>query len=435
MNDIAVHATGLLITSTGIFAFILLLFAQRHLKQPARSAYGWITFGLLFGIYSVTRVWLTYAATDVFAGGQVPIQNKFGALVAGALMILIVGWQLLRFRHEKEIQNNKLFAIGILFTTLTLSMYAVNFFRPIGFTHVIIMTGVGIVGFLLPGFAAYKLRARYPGTGMEALMVVGGLITIIVAIVLMTTTNLKAQRNFTQNQLDFFTQIVQKQSKTHFTKEAFDPQQKNGQTQLAAFINEVDLPELRRVKIIRADGLVLASDLTSLVGTKILLIDELARAMKGETTFTAASMPSQLLPTEQQLGSVLVATIPLEVTASQKPLGAAQLFLDAASTDVNVQTLQNAITLSGIMIIITTILVLLMLLYVFRRKVSHPFAEILDEVQHIHSETESGEHRRLKVHHASDFTAVADSFNRLINEYEEKIRELKKKLQDKGWQE
>jgi hypothetical protein len=87
------------------------------------------------------------------------------------------------------------------------------------------------------------------------------------------------------------------------------------------------------------------------------------------------------------------------------------------------------------MIIITTILVLLMLLYVFRRKVSHPFAEILDEVQHIHSETESGEHRRLKVHHASDFTAVADSFNRLINEYEEKIRELKKKLEDKGWQE
>jgi hypothetical protein len=182
MNDIAIHATGLLITSTGIFAFVVLVFAQRHLKQPTRSAYRWIAIGLLFGIYSVTRVWLTYAATDVFGGGHAPVQDKFGALIAGVLMVPIVGWQLLRLHRSREMHNIRIFTIGICCTIVTVGMYAGNFFQPIGFPYVIVMTGFGIAGFMLPGFAAYKLRARYPGTSMEALMVVGGLLTVIVSI-------------------------------------------------------------------------------------------------------------------------------------------------------------------------------------------------------------------------------------------------------------
>jgi hypothetical protein len=433
MDSIAINITGLLTSAMGIFAIAFLVFAQHRLEQPARSAIRWIAFGAIFGVYSVTRVWLMYAETDVFGGGTVPVQHKYGALITGVIMILIVVPQILRLRHTKNAPSVRFFALGITCTALTLSMYIVNFFQPVGFAHVIIMSGIAIAGFVLPGYAAFKLRSRYPGTGIEALIVVGGLFAIIMMIIMMATTNIRAERAVVNNQSAIVAQLIEQQAKQHLSKDAFDPQLAIGKAQLANFMEEVRVTELRRIKIIRSDGLVLASDLESLVGTKVLLTGELGNAMKGATSTTLVKSAVNLPATEQQLSSAHIVTVPLQVTAGQPIQGAAQLFFDAPTAMTSINALQNAINFAGIIMILTIIFVLSLLLRIFQRSVSHPFAEMLDEVKHVHAETDSGEHRRIKVKHPSDFTAIADAFNVLINEYEEKIRELKKP-RDERWQ-
>ncbi|MDP2789682.1 MAG: hypothetical protein Q8O51_00995 [bacterium] len=435
MDNLAINITGLLTTAIGIFAFTFLVLAQHRLEQPARSAIRWIAFGVLFGVYSVTRVWLTYAATDVFAGGKAPIQHTYGALMAGALMILIVVPQLIRLRHAKSKLSIRIFATGIICTTLTVGMYGVNFFQPIGFAHVIIMSGMAIAGFIFPGYAAYKLRARYPGTGIEAFIVVGGLFAIIMTIIMMTTTNVSAERAVLNNQSKVVAHLIETQAKQHLTKDAFDPQLTKGQAQLKTFIAEVDVPELHRVKIISADGFIVASDLESLVGTKVLLTGDLERAMKGTSSTVLVKTEIDLPETEKQFGSAQIVTAPLVVSAGQPVAGAVQLFLDAPAAMASINALQNAINFAGIIMIFTIAMVMVVLLRIFRRSISRPFTEILDEIQHIHAETDSGEHRRIKVKHHGDFTIIADTFNRLINEYEEDIRRLKKLLLDRGWHE
>lgn len=426
MESIALHLTGLITSALGICAFIFLVLAQHRLEQPARSAMRWIAFGVLFGTYSVTRVWLTYAETDVFGGGKVPVQTTYGALMAGVLMVIIVIPQLLRLRKAKGKTNLRLLSAGIACTALTLGMYAVNFFQPIGFVHVITMSGVAIAGFVLPGYAAFKLRARYPGTGIEVLIVIGGLFAIIMTIVTMTTTNLSGERAVVNNQSEIIGHLIERQAKQHLTRDAFDPQLAKGKTALVNFMNEIDVPELHRIKVIRSDGLVLASDLEGLVGTKVLLTGELGQAMKGQASTVLVKKAEDLPATEQFLSSARIVTVPLAVPAGQATQGAAQLFFDAPAAMASIAALQNAINLAGVVMILTIIIVLAILLQMFSRSVSHPFAEMLDEVRHIHAETDSGEHRRLKVHHQSDFAAIADAFNVLINEYEEKIRELRK---------
>jgi len=326
------------------------------------------------------------------------------------------------------------FTIGLISAACALILLAYNFLKPVGFAIVISVNSLAVIGFILPGYAALRLRARYPGTNIEALIIAGGLFAISMTIIMMVATNTKVERGMVNDQTSTIGNLVEKQVKQHLTKDSLDADSTKGKQQLKNFLEEIDVSELLRIKIIRADGLVLASDLDSLVGTRVILNDTLNKTIHGEITTTFAKTSADLPKTEKNFINSRIVAVPITFT-DQTILAAVQLFFNAPSSMASIHTLQDAVNFAGVTMIITIIIVLSLLLQVFRKSISRPFAEILNEMENMHMGSDTGEHRRIKVKHNSDFTVIADTFNHFINEYEQRIRDMKQLLDHQKWDE
>ena len=434
MNNIALNFAGLITVIVGISCLAFVLLAQHHSEKQLRSALRWFAVGLCLSIYSSIRTWLAYSSTSIMTGGQAPIQHHWAALLSGVLMLIISIPQVIRMGRAKISVGTKFFTIGLISAACALILLAYNFLKPVGLAIVISVNSLAVIGFILPGYAALRLRARYPGTNIEALIIAGGLFAISMTIIMMVATNTKVERGMVNDQTSTIGNLVEKQVKQHLTKDSLDADSTKGKQQLKNFLEEIDVPELLRIKIIRADGLVLASDLDSLVGTRVMLNDTLNKTIHGEITTTFAKTSADLPETEKNFINSRIVAVPITFT-DQTILAAVQLFFNAPSSMASIHTLQDAVNFAGVTMIITIIIVLSLLLQVFRKSISRPFAEILNEMENMHMGSDTGEHRRIKVKHNSDFTVIADTFNHFINEYEQRIRDMKQLLDHQKWDE
>ncbi len=426
--------TGLSLAMNLISTMFLVFLGRRYTEREITRPLRWLVWGTVSSGMSIVLVWFTEREYTV----STAVAWVIGATIA--LNICIIFWQ---WRHLKKLKNHPHLAklnyvlpwvVGFGAVAFGLQVYdmAVNG----GPLFLDFMRGTaGVISVLLLSFGTYRARAQYPGSGYEALIILGGVAALVVAVVMVATTNTRAERAVVNNQSAIVAHLIQRQAIQHLTEDSFDPKTPGSKAQLTKFIEEVSLPELHRIKIIRTDGLVLASDLEKLTGTTIPLTGSLGEAMRGQESTTLVESPADLPETERQFGSLRLVTVPLTTGAGTPVRGAAQLFFDAPAAMASIQALNDAINFGGLISILTIVVILTFLLRIFRRNVSHPFAEILDEIKDIHVKTDSGEHRRLTTTHHSDFTQVAQAINRLINEYEETIRELKKKLQEKGGRE
>ncbi len=419
--------------ATNIIAFFYLYFIQnRYTEEEITQPLRWLVASTIPTVYGICQLWFIERGyvTAHWAGWAVIVA------VALNMSIVAVQWrQLHRIRHHAHLQkliHAMPWVVG--FGVIAFAGQIVATFNTMPLWADVIRATAGLGAALALCLGAYFARAKYPGSGIEALIIISGVTFLVLATTFIARTNENDVNLVINNQSGIYQQFIEQQSRFHLTRDAFDASSAKGKTELANFIGQFDVPSEQRLKVILPDGFVLTSDLAAVTGTRVDVTPDIRQALSGQGVVRYTTDVSTLPPTERDLRSALVVTMPLPVNSGQGTLGVMQLYLSSDALDTSRLDLQSAAVAYALAMLVVTEIVLLIIFLVYRTYYSHPMAELLDEVKNIHESHETvdsvHEHRRLKVSGIGIHADLADAFNRLINEYEQRIREMQKRIDD-----
>ncbi len=425
---------GLTLAATVITFFFLYFVQHRYVEREITRPLRTLMLGMIPTAYSIAQIWFVERG---FAGAPWTTWTTLGAIGLNLALTLLAWFQLRTLHGHRHLSRlTRALTWALIFGALSFGFQLVTSIADTGLWADVVRATAGTAALAATIFGAYLVRSRYPGTSIEALIIAGAIVAVVLATTFIGRTNEHVESLVIQNQTKIYQELITQQSITHLSSDAFIQGNSKGAEQLRDFIAQFEAPSVRRVKIVLPDGYVVGSDLATSVGTHVDVREDIEQALHGTGTVRYVAESSELDATERSLESALLITMPLRVSSGQGILGVMQLFLDASATDAARLSLQSGAVGFTLLYLITTITFLLAFFLVFRRTVSHPFAELQDELKNARiDDVGTGEKRRLVVREDGAFQKLADDINHLINMYEQRIRDLKQLLERQKWNE
>ncbi|MFA6042429.1 MAG: hypothetical protein WCV85_05300 [Patescibacteria group bacterium] len=416
-------------------AFFFLYFMQRRytesrIVRPLRI----LVFNTVIAQTSIVTIWLV----ERNIASQPSVQWVSVGLLGLNLVCITSAWLWLKklraHPHLARLTAALPYVLG--FVALVFCLQIVSAFQPLGVGGVIARGATGVAAILCLAFGAARARSQYPGAGMEALFIICSVATLVVGATFVGQMNGRTESIVIENQTKVFQEFIARQSEMHLTAKAFIPKSEEGQKEITNFVEQFTTATTKRVYVILPDGLIIGSDVADRVNTRTTIDEDIAQGLKSIGTVRYVPTSNSLPESEKSLGSAMIVTMPLHVNSGQGTLGVLRLFLDGSTTDIAAAGLQARAVGFAVFYILLTQVFLFAFFLIFRKTISHPFAELQDELKNVHEVSiETGENRRLAVKAGGPFQKLADSINRIINEDEQRIRDLKHTMEEKGWHE
>lgn len=407
--------------------FFLYFLSRRYTEANIRSPLRWLVLASLPSLYSILQVW---AIEREFSTQPA---MRWAVLVAIAINLLIVSMQWRRLvhlhKHPHLAKLTRLLTWSLGFGVVAFGIQIAGTFLDTPPLVLMAFGGLsGILSVLVLTYGTYRARSQYPGSAIEILLIAGSIGVIMVSVTFVVRINASTRSLVLQNQTTIFQEFISRQAENHLTNETLMGKSLDDKNRLKDFVDQLNVASAQRIKILTPEGVVAESTLSSLVGSRQPVEGDLANALAEEGVIRYVIDPNELPESERSLESALVVTMPLRVSSGQGVIGAVQIFMDGAAIEASRYNLQSTAVFFAMVGMVAAEIFLLVLFLIFRRSVSHPFAELQDELQQMHvHDTAADEHRRLAVSAPGPFQDLSKEFNALINEYEEKIRELKKR--------
>lgn len=435
ITNLTINAIGILTLGSGIVAFFFLLFTQRHIEKNLRNPFRWMAVGLLFSFYSIVRIW----AQNLISSGN--FQTKLGPLLAGLVMIAIFIVQIIRVRkhelHHSTKGGLKIITSGVVLSILTLIFYSLYAIFPNWQIFLFFEGALIIAAHVSFAIGAFRIRSHYPGSGVEAIIFIGLLVSIFTTVIIVSFNQFSAENFAISGRTKIYQQLVGRQSQTHLSAESFVKGSIEGKKQLDSFLEEVNVDDTLRVNVVLPDGLIIDSDLPSQIGKQIKISTFSLDALKGTGSLQIVkSVGSMETPTDIS-SAVVLATLPLPIRDGDGMLGFTQIYFSGNDLRSVLFQIQSGIIMLALVQLLITIIVLFAVFFAFRRRIVHPMIELFDEVAHIHS-AEKGhdtevEHRRVTMQSTQMFNKLIEEINLLISELEDRKDQTKKDDLKEKW--
>ncbi len=416
-------------------AFFSLYFIQRRYSEP--SIVHPLRY-ILTGTFLTTLALITIWILERGIANNHALGWTGTASVGIDLVLISIAWRKFRALHgHKHLSRlTRTLPVVLIFGIIAFALQLATTFQVQNFILDMCRGGAATISIVTLAFSASLVRSRYPGAGIEALIIICSMTAIVIGATFIGQINGRTESLVIENQTKVFQEFIARQSEIHLTAKAFIPRDVEGQKAVASFVEQFITTTTKRVKVILPDGLIIGSDAPERILTRVTVDEDMTKGFKGIGTVRYAPTADSLPETEKNLGSAMIVTMPLRVSSGQGTLGVLRLFLDSSATDIAAAGLQSRAVGFTVLYVVLTQLFLLSFFLIFRKTISHPFAELQDELKDVHEVSlETGENRRLVVKVGGPFQKLADDINRIINEDEQRIRDLKHIMEKKGWQE